>query len=200
MSSLDFPTLIGLAWNVGRSPIFRNLVQETASQRTARAALATSPRWKWSFNYDVIRQDGVSFNELKTLVGFYCARLGNWDTFLYTDADDNAVTAQAGGSGNGIDTQFQLVRAFGTSIGPVQAPVLVSNLTVNGVAKSQPGDYTVDNATGIITFAVAPPNGHAIVYDVTYKWRCTFVEEEIEPEKFNSKFWLLRGLEIISEK
>lgn len=50
------------------------------------------------------------------------------------------------------------------------APVLTDSekVWVNGALKAKPADYTIDDATGVVTF-VAPPAASALVV-ITYKW------------------------------
>lgn len=198
MSTVDFPTLLGLGWPV-RTPIFNNLYQQASNLKESSATLASAPRWKWKLPFEMLRDDAN--NELKTLVGFVCTRLGSSDkTFLFTDPDDNSVTAQGGGSGDGATKIFQLVRTYGGFVEPIAAPITVANLKVNNVAKSNPTDYTFDTTTGLLTFVVAPGNGLAIVYDLTYKWRCRFLNDSNDFEKFLFQMWSQKGIEFISVK
>jgi hypothetical protein len=44
---------------------------------------------------------------------------GGFDTFLFTDPDDNAVAAQTFGVGDGDQDAFQLVRTLGSFTEPV---------------------------------------------------------------------------------
>src|SRR5579862_5714186 len=134
MSSVVFPTLAGLEYPVTRTPIFRTLVQESVSGRENRAALQLYPRWKWNLSFNFLRDD--SNNEFRTLLGFYLARQGAYDSFLFDDVDDDSAVAQSLGTGNGSQTNFQLVRTLGGFTEPVLAPNVVTSVSVGGVAKS----------------------------------------------------------------
>lgn len=199
MSVADFPSLVGLGWSVLRTPMFGNSVKQFASGKEARIAFMSAPRYKWGFTFDLLR-DSTTFQELKQVIGFFGLRTANLDNFHYTDPSDNAVIAQAGGAGDGATKTFQLVRSIGGYAEPVIAPVTIANLTVAGVAKNNPADYTFSTSTGILTFVVAPGNGAAIVYDITFKWRVRFVDQEIEFENFVYQMWAARKVEIISVK
>ena len=125
MSDTQFPNLSGLSWDVARTPTFRTLTQTSASGLELRAAFWSRPRWQWSLSYDLLRADATA--DLQTLAGFFLARQGSCDSFLYTDPNDKAVTGQAIGTGDGTTTAFQLVRSFGGYLEPVTA---VQSLTL----------------------------------------------------------------------
>jgi flagellin FlaB len=71
-----------------------------------------------------------------------------------------SVTGEAVGTGDGTTTQFTLANS----------PVVEGTLTVyvNAVAQTEGTDYTVNYATGVITFTTAPAAGDAITADYTY--------------------------------
>jgi uncharacterized protein (TIGR02217 family) len=120
MSNAVFPTLPGLAWGVTKTPIWSTKVQRAASGRELRASYYSYPLWKFQLNYEVLRANALA--ELQTLVGFFNARQGSFDTFLYEDRDDKSVTDQAFGIATPAQSQYQLVRDFGGYVEPVLAP------------------------------------------------------------------------------
>ncbi len=120
MSSEIFPSVAGLEYPVVRTPIFSTLAQASASGMETRAALQLYPRWQWTLSFNFLRDDAN--NEFRTLLAFFLARQGAFDSFLFDDVDDNAVTGQAIGIGDGSTTVFQLVRSFGGFTEPVLAP------------------------------------------------------------------------------
>lgn len=123
MSNSVFPTLPGLTINVVKQPEFVTTVKRAVSGREYRAAYLQYPLWHLQMTYEFLRA-GNRGADLKTLVGFFLTMRGQWDTFLFTDPDDCAVTDQQIGLGDGSTTQFQLVRAFGAGgfsfVEPVQ--------------------------------------------------------------------------------
>jgi hypothetical protein len=90
------------------------------------------PRWEWEVTYDVLRSDSNA--EFQTLVGFFNARQGSFDSFLYSDTYDNSVTTQNIGGGTGTATAFQLVRTFGGFSEPILAPNNVTAVYLNGAS------------------------------------------------------------------
>lgn len=128
MSDAVYPTLPGLAYGVVRGVIPPPVtIKTTPSRREYRARDAVNPVYAYTLPYEFLRSDAV-WAELQTLVGFYNLRGGPFDSFLFTDPDDNAVTAQPFGVGDGSTAVFQLVRSYGGFAEPVRdlngAPVL----------------------------------------------------------------------------
>lgn len=118
MSNAIYPSLPGLKPTVRRVPRFKTNIDESASGREFRAALMLYPTDRYVLGYEFLR-DRNSTDELRTLMGFFRSRRGSFDSFLFDDEDDNAVTGQVFGTGNGATTQFQLVRSLGGFLEPV---------------------------------------------------------------------------------
>lgn len=203
MSNAVFPSLIGLGWSVFRTSMWSTLRQQSASGKRMALGLWSSPIYQWDLSFDVLRSGlimGVTYTEQQQVLGFYNARQGRLDTFLYTDADDNSVTGQALGTGNGVTTIFQLLRTLGGFVEPVNAPNAVTAVYLNGVLQSG-GAWSVDAATGLLTFVAAPGGGVSITADFTYYFRCEFAAsssggssanftgDTMSFEKFMDKLW-----------
>jgi uncharacterized protein (TIGR02217 family) len=123
MSNALFPTLAGLKFPVTRTPIWSNSIKVAASGKESRAGFWSSPRWKYKLSYDLLRSDANA--EFQTLVGFFNARGGRFDDFLFNDPDDNTVTNQFVGNGNGVQTQFPLTRTLGGFVETITSPATV---------------------------------------------------------------------------
>jgi hypothetical protein len=129
VSNALFPTLPGLEWNVTRKPEFSTRIQRTASGKELRGAFWSYPIWHFNLSYAVLRQVGATskasqagfVDELQTLGGFFLARQGSYDSFLYSDPTDNAVTNQTFAAGDDVTTAFTLARAWGGFIEPIGA-------------------------------------------------------------------------------
>ena len=121
MSDDLFPKLPGLKWGTVKAPIFSTAVLTAASGRSTRGSFQSYPQWKITASYEFLR-GGNGYDELQQVVGFFCARLGQWDSFLYRDDDDYQVTNQALGIGDGVTKEFRFVRSFGGFVEPVLAP------------------------------------------------------------------------------
>lgn len=185
MSNAVYPTLPGLAYKVKRVSGFKTQVHETASGREYRSALMVYPRDRYTLQYEFLR-DRNATDEMRTLLGFYRSRRGAYDSFLLNDPDDNAVSAQAFGTGDGTTKTFQLVRTLGGFVEPVYdlngAPAIYKAGVLQG------SGYTV-SATGAVTFTTAPAAGAVLTWTGSYYWRVRFVKDDLELEKFMNELW-----------
>ncbi|HUZ30942.1 MAG TPA: DUF2460 domain-containing protein [Xanthobacteraceae bacterium] len=198
MTEPIFPALAGLGWSVKRAPVWKTRTQQAISGKETRLADWSYPAWRWELTFDFLRADPVAA-EFQALAGFFNARQGAFGTFLYADADDNAVAGQAIGTGDGATTSFQFVRAFGGFIEPVLAPNVVSAVTLAGVAQA-PSTYSVDSTTGLLTFTTAPAFGAAVAASFTYYFRCRFAEDTLDFEKFMATLYRAQKLAFVSLK
>jgi uncharacterized protein (TIGR02217 family) len=201
MSLAVFPALTGLEYPVVRTPIFRTLTQETASGMETRAALMLYPRWRWTLSFNFLRDDAN--DEFRTLLGFFLARQGSFDAFAFEDTDDNAVTAQPLGQGDGTNRSFQLVRSLGGYTEPLLAPkggatdVVVK---VGGVALTA-SDWSYSTATpGMVVLNAAPGHGVGVTADINYYWPVRFLADQYDFAKFMNRLWEQKKLDFISVK
>jgi uncharacterized protein (TIGR02217 family) len=195
MSSEIFPSLAGLEYPVVRTPVFRTLIQETASGMETRAALQLYPRWQYTLSFNFLRDDAN--NEFRTLLAFFLARQGSFDSFLFDDVDDDQVTGQAISLGDGSTKVFQLVRSFGGFTEPVLAPNTVT-MKVGGVALS--GSDWSYSGPGQVTLNVAPGHGAGVTADLTYYWPVRFLADQYDFAKFMNRLWEQKKLDFISVK
>lgn len=190
MSNAVFPVLKGLTFPAEKTPLWSTKIQQAVSGKETRIGFWSYPIWQYSISYSILRSDSVNA-ELQTLLGFYNARQGAFDDWLFNDPDDNTATAQTFGTGNGTQTVFQLSRTLGGIAEPVRAVNTVTSVTANGSAA---GSYTVNYNTGVITFAVAPAAGVVLAWTGTFYWRCRFMDDQLTASKFLQNLWESRSL------
>lgn len=199
MSQAVFPSLAGLTWNIGRSVILNTVRQRAVSGREIALRYQAYPLYRFSLNFEFLR-DTVANPDFDTLVAFILERQASYDTFLFSDWADNAVTDSNFGTGNGSNKIFQLSRTFGaggfTVAEPVQNVQAITNVKVNGVTKVNPTDYTID-ANGLITFVVAPGNALPVTWTGTYYYRCRIDQDETEVNNFAQGFWDLNQFDFV---
>jgi uncharacterized protein (TIGR02217 family) len=198
MSTDVFPSLPGLGWNVTRTEVWKTRVQEAVSGKEVRIADWTYPRHQWELTYEFLR-GAPAHAELQALMGFFNLRRGRFDSWLYQDADDNAAVGQSLGQGDGATAAFQLLRAMGGFIEPIVAPNAVTALRIGGVTQAS-NAYTVDLASGRITLNGAPGAGVSVTADFTYYFRCRFLEDGMDFEKFMSQLWQAKSVKFVSLK
>lgn len=197
MSSEIFPALSGLEYPVVRAPVWKTLTQTAVSGNENRAALWTYPRWQWTLSFNFLRDDAN--NEFRTLCGFFLARQGPYDSFLFADPDDSSVENQPLGIGNGSQTGFQLVRTFGGFTEPIFAPLTTTlfGIYVDGVL--QTGGYSMLPG-GVIEFSTPPASGAVVTGSFGYYWPVRFVADQYDFAKFMNRLWEQKKLELISLK
>ena len=196
MSNAVFPALRGLTWSRYKTPSFSTKIQTAVSGKETRGANWSYPRWTFKLTYSFLKDDYTVNGDLQQIAGFFLARRGSFDDFLYLDPEDNFVANQRIGTGDGSSTQFQLVRLFGGFVEPVWG--------VNGTPSIRLGDqsetrFTVSN-TGLVTFNTPPVEGTAITADFSFYFRCRFTQDSVEFEEFLRQLWALKTCEFISVK
>lgn len=199
MGNAVYPTLPGLTLPIGRKPSFKTQAQRSVSGRELRATMQQYPLVTFSLKYEFLR-DTLATPEVDTLVGFFLARRASFDSFLFSDPDDNAVTGMSFGAGNGSTKVFQLSRAFGaggfTFAEPVQNLNGTPSIYVAGVLKAAGTDYTI-SSTGLVTFVTPPANAAALTWTGSYYYRCRFLQDELDMSKFMHALWENKSVEFI---
>lgn len=198
MSNAVYPSLPGLTATVTRTPIFKTDVKTTPSGRSFVGAQMQSPLYRYTLAYEFLR-DTAAYAEFRTLLGFYNARQGAFDSFLFQDPGDQTVTAQAFGTGDASTKTFQLVRTLGGTVEPVYDLNGAPLIYVGGVLKTLTTDYTI-NSTGGVTFVTAPAAAAPITWTGSYYWRVRFVSDELDFEKFMNTLWSAKKVEFITVK
>jgi hypothetical protein len=95
MSNAVFPSIPGLGFSCVKSPEFSSIVQTGPALHTVRVAQAQNPIWHWQLLYQWMWNDPsrlvppVKYTDLQTMMGFFLARQGRFDDFLFCDPDDN---------------------------------------------------------------------------------------------------------------
>lgn len=132
MSSAVYPdnTIVrGLTWTTLKSANFNTLVQESPNKVSTRILQAQNPFWEFSLIYDYLKDNpgdipiGQSYTDLHILMGFYLARQGQYDSFLFSDPTDHSVgPALDISSAPNLQAQLQLIQDPVTSLwySPVQ--------------------------------------------------------------------------------
>ncbi len=132
-------------------------------------------RWQQARRLYDARTGVTSAAEAAVLIAFFHARAGRARGFRLKDwadfssaangVSDPVFTDQMIGTGDGAKTVFQLVKNYGAGAAthareirkPVEESVLIG---VDGVAYET--GWSVDNTTGLVTFAQAPASGAVV--------------------------------------
>lgn len=193
MSNALYPTLAGLSFNNTKTPKFNTGVQQSVSLNELRVAYASTPVYLHRLQYELLRDDTTN-NELRQLVGFYLARQGSFDSFLFKDPTDSVALLEPFGTGDGAETEFQLKRAYGVFTEAVSNIGTGPSIYKAGVLQST--GYTV-SSTGLVTFSSAPANGVALTWSGLFYFRCRFLQDETEFEQFMYQLWEAKQVEFL---
>lgn len=155
-----------IAYGSSGGPEFSTDVVILASGHEQRNANWQAARARYNVAHGVKTQA-----QLDALIAFFRARQGRAVGFRFKDWADYKATGQAIGTGNGSVTTFQLVKTYVsggiTSTRTITKPVSGTvKIYVNAV--EQTSGVSVNTATGIVTFTVAPANGAAISADFEF--------------------------------
>jgi uncharacterized protein (TIGR02217 family) len=168
-------------------------------KRNARRSV-TLGAWSVAFN----NRDKTKFQELRN---FFLAMGGAFESFRFKDWQDyESDTEQdcSPATGDGANLVFQLQKSYAISspatayVRTVTKPVSGSlSVYVNGALKVEGanpgGDYTVNYATGVVTFNTgkAPPNTHTVkaTYEFDKVVRFAMDERESQIVSHNVYTW-----------
>jgi hypothetical protein len=217
MSSEVYPAAIrGLAYNVVKAPGFSNIIQRAASGAETRIAQWQNPIWHWELKYNYLKDNpadiavDLTYTDLQTLMGFYAARLGTFDDFLYSDPTDNTV--------NPGDQELQLVTDGTYYYTPIQRQIggqFYEDVTdldgplalyADGVLQTPSTDYDLFPgglafpgysfqglvARWNITSPVVPPTT-PITAAFSFFFRVRFESDPLTFEEFVNQIWTLGG-------
>jgi uncharacterized protein (TIGR02217 family) len=187
-----FPVNIGRGARGG--PGRRTQIVELASGHEERNASWAASRRRYDVSYGIRRAD-----DLAEVVAFFEARLGRLYGFRFKDWSDYksvlpsvalGFADQVIGTADGSATGFQLRKRYGTpALGiwrdickPVEGSIRIG---FNGV--EQASGWSVDAATGIVTFASAPGAGVVITagfeFDVPVRFESDLMDVVLDVER-----------------
>jgi uncharacterized protein (TIGR02217 family) len=172
-------------------------IRTAPSRREFRGRDATAPVYLYTLAYEFLRSS-AAMTELQSLVGFFNARGGSFDSFLFTDPDDCAATGQLFGTGNGTATQFQLTRAFG-GFGEAVCDLNGTPTIYGSGSVISSGSYSI-SATGLVTFTAPIANSVPLTWTGAFYRRVRFMRDQMDLTKFMADLWEARKVELLSIK
>jgi len=215
MSNFLFPKVRGLGWTITKNPTFSTEIQSSLAGREVRVQNFQNPIWEFTLVYEYLLNDPRSRDEneqtpLEALVGFFLARGGRFDDFLFNESDvtgrleDSVYTGQPIGTGDGATKSFQITRNIGGFLEAVQNPMnQTATVYVDGSTMVPGTDYSIAN--GVVTFVAAPIAGKKITADFIMLHRVRFHtgsslsgKEGIEFSNFYFNLYECKEVQLIS--
>ena len=200
----SLPSVPGLAWSRHKKPGFSTRVASHVSGREVRVPLMCYPLYEFEATYNGLTSSsgsafaGLGSSSLQSIMGFFLQLQGQFGTFLYTDPDDNAVTGQPIGTGNGSTQSFIMGRTLGGWNEPVCWVTSVANVYLNGALESSTAWAL--SSPNTLAFYAAPAPGVAITADFTFAFQCRFLDDQLDFEEFMSALWKLDAMKFRSIK
>ncbi len=196
-----FPSLVGLGFDVNKSPVWNTNVNISASGKKTAIEFWSAPLYDYDLTYDVL--PSTANGDLQSLMGFFNSLQGRASPFLFDDPDDDSVTGQLLGTGNSSAVAFQLVRAYGGFSEPVLAPNVINNVYL-GTAAQASSLWSVSaygtSAPGVLTFTSAPSSAQLVSADFTYYWPVRFLTDTLTFNKFMYQLWAAKKVTFETEK
>lgn len=162
-------------------PIFNTEMITTDGGFEVRNSRWSSPKHSFEFNF--APGDRTDMGDLADFIDLFYAAGGMAETFLFTHYHDYIGTNENCGTGDGATQTFQLYRNYTRGLitrqrkitRPRTGTVVVYKDGVEAVS-----GWTVDTATGIITFSVAPANGVVVTADFEFDVLVRFDNDDLE--------------------
>ena len=174
---------------------YQTLISESESGKEQRYQKWIKPRR--NFRIKLSARQPVETNQIWR---FYTRHKGSFDSFLFENQNENPVTAETIGSGDGIKSSFY----FGGSvdIGTGDCVIVPNSETlvrsIGGTGDYLPySTYTLNDDNGRITTSPALPSGDVLKasrYEFYYRVR--FKEDSLSREAFAADLWNI-GVELI---
>lgn len=122
---------------------------------------------------------GIHLNEdITTLLNFFRARMGMAHSFPYKDWGDFEGTGELIGTGDAVETQFQLIKTYDSGgyddyVRDITKPK-PGTVKIYIDAVEQTSGWSIDPLTGIVTFTAAPGDTLLITADYEFYVPCRF--------------------------
>jgi uncharacterized protein (TIGR02217 family) len=189
MAFPTFPTLPGLSFPVKRSPTFQTIEHKAVAGNSTTQSPQPYAVYSYDLPFEFLRADNATL-EIQTLMSFYQARLGKGLPFHFNDPDDNQVTGQSLGVGDGTTTDFGFVRTMVGVADPIQDAIAAGLVVyINGIAQPLTTGYSILSTSNYgtnygIRFVVPVVAGRVVTADFSYNWLCRFDQDAQEFSQF----------------
>lgn len=161
---VQFP--VDISYGSSGGPNYSTDVVVTAGGHEQRNINWSAARAKYNVAHGVKTQ-----TQLDALISFFRARKGRAHGFRFKDWMDYEALSQSIGTGDGSETDFQLFKQY-SSGGESESRSITK--PVSGTVKiyldgsEQLSGWSVDTATGVVSFSSAPGNAVAITADFEF--------------------------------
>lgn len=146
-----------------------------------------------------IHLDARQLSEADDIWRFYTRHKGAFDSFLFQSPNENPVTAETVGSGDGVASVFYLGGKVDIGTGD-----LIVTPDSEAITRSIGGtgdflsftDYTLDDDLGQLTTDAVLPSGDVLRAEYKFRYRVRFKDDFLTREAFATELWRF-GVELI---
>jgi uncharacterized protein (TIGR02217 family) len=167
-----------ISYGASGGPGYSTTVVTTMSGHERRNANWAAARGKWNVAHGLKKREQVA-----ALIAFFRARRGRAYGFRFKDWTDFQAFAQVLGVGDGANRTFQLIKNY-PSGGEIETRIIAKpvpgtvKLYRDGVEASS--GWTVNTATGLVTFTTAPASGVQVTADFEFDVPVRFDSDQMD--------------------
>jgi uncharacterized protein (TIGR02217 family) len=167
-----------ISYGASGGPGYSTTVVTTVSGHERRNANWAAARGRWNVAHGLKKREQVA-----ALIAFFRARRGRAYGFRFKDWTDHQALAQLIGVGDGAGKTFQLVKRYASGgeietrliAKPIPGTVKIYRDGVEAVS-----GWTVNTATGLVTFTTAPASGVQVTADFEFDVPVRFDSDQME--------------------
>ena len=175
MSNALFPNLPLICAGMEITPLWSTQKSSSASGRQFSLNKRIYPNYNFKVPFTVLKSNPL-LAEYETLRGFFNARKGGFDDFLFKIPFENTVTNQVFATADASTLTFPLVRSLGAFLEPVGGVDTASAIIyVNGT----PTAVTFSSDWSKVTFASLPTLGATLSWSGIFYMRCRFTKDAL---------------------
>lgn len=153
-------------------PTYYNVIQEAISGQEQRVRVWAKCRGRWECGFSILDTTTTS-GTFRAVLALYRAHVGSLYPFPFKDWSDYQLTDENIGTGDGIETEYQITKTYDPSqiilntpgsrtyVREIYLPRSGIVVKVNNSTQTITTHYTI-GSTGLITFVTPPGTGEAV--------------------------------------
>lgn len=180
------------------TPNFNTSVSVSVNGHETRNSYQAYPLWDFELSYEWLPNRVAGKQDLETIVSFFLARQGSFESFLFLAPETPLEDMTVLGTGNGLNVTFSLVKTTGSFVEPAGGIPTKTDIQLfkNGSIVDF-DDFELSDYRDII-FNSPPAPGDIIQGSYTPLYRARFKEDSAQFDQFMSRLWELQQINLRS--
>jgi len=177
---------LGILYGTDGGPAFNTRIIVAASGHEERNVNWSEEQGRWDLGGQMVTR-----TKLLYILTFFRARRGSAVGFRWKDEADYLLGLQSIGTGDNSTTQFQITQTSDSGFGEpyvrdIKKPVAGTvRVYLDAVEQTETSDWTVDSATGIVTFVYEPGIGEDVRVSCEFDTAVRFDSDQL-PKRFEA--------------